>query len=62
MVLALTAALLIIYDIVIVLTLGGSATISWQLYTFSQKYPVLAVAIGIVIGHLFWVQNCLCVK
>lgn len=35
----------------------GNATISWLVLTAAKHAPIVAIALGIVIGHLFW-QNC----
>lgn len=56
-VLALTAILLIAYDIFIVIHSGADATISWQVYTMAKSYPVIGFAGGFLCGHLFWVQK-----
>jgi hypothetical protein len=54
---AVVAFLLIVFDIWIGFSKGSSQTISWQLYTASQSYPVIAFALGVLMGHLFWVQH-----
>lgn len=56
-VLALTAILLIAYDIFILIHSGADATISWQIYTLSKSYPALPFGGGFLCGHLFWVQK-----
>lgn len=45
---------LIIYDTWTLLRRGYETTISSQLYTAALAQPVIPLAIGIVIGHLFW--------
>ncbi len=57
-VVAAAIALLLIYDVIIVLKKGGSATISWQMWSISKQYPVIPFAIGFIMGHIFFVQNC----
>jgi hypothetical protein len=59
-----TAAVLVIlllsvqvWDVVAVLCYGREATISNVLQGWSRQYPILTLAIGIVLGHLFWPQN-----
>jgi hypothetical protein len=53
-VIAVTTLALIIYDIVVLAWKGYDWTISKNLLTLSQKYPILAFAMGVVVGHLFW--------
>jgi hypothetical protein len=50
-------ALLILYDIWVVCKKGADATISWTMYTKAQQYPIIGFGIGVVMGHLFWVQH-----
>lgn len=53
-VLLLAVALVLgLYDIWVGSVTGGSATISWILYTSSQKYPAIAFGFGFLMGHLF---------
>lgn len=56
-VLALVVAFLIIYDIFIVIIKGIESTISWTVWSISQKYPVIPFALGFVMGHVLWVQH-----
>jgi hypothetical protein len=51
-ILAIAVGALIIYDIVAILLLGESASISWSVYTWSKSYPVIPFAMGYVAGHL----------
>jgi hypothetical protein len=45
--------ILSIFDIVMAYLSGGDATISWCIYQWSLKYPVIAFAFGFLMGHLF---------
>lgn len=57
-ILLVNVVFLIAYDVWVKLKqLDGKATISWVTLTTVKHVPIIAVAIGIVIGHLFW-QNC----
>jgi hypothetical protein len=48
-----TIAIWIIYDVFAALHFGTASTISWQTYEWSQKYPFIAFAAGVLCGHLF---------
>lgn len=61
---AVTSALLVclaaamgIYDVIAVWRGGGRATISSVVLDTARAYPILAIAFGILIGHLFWPQK-----
>ncbi len=43
-----------IYDILAALFGGIKATLSWQIWTWSTNFPIIPLAVGVVIGHLFW--------
>ncbi len=45
---------LVIYNLVILFLAGEKATISHVVYNACSEWPILAVAIGVVIGHWFW--------
>lgn len=47
----------ILFDIGVALLEGPDATISAQMWFLSKEYPILPLAIGILLGHLFWVQS-----
>lgn len=47
---------LIAWDTFVALKAGNSATISQVLYQFAKQEPIICVALGIVVGHLFWPQ------
>lgn len=57
-ILVLNVFFLISYDIVARVTQSDEkATISWVVLQAAKHFPIIAVATGILIGHLFW-QNC----
>lgn len=49
---------LIVYDVYAVSHGGFKDTISWVIYSNSQKYPIIPFGIGVLCGHLFWSQVC----
>ena len=51
--LALLAAVTL-YDIIAAKTLGEGATVSVIVADASSKYPIIAFAIGVLAGHVFW--------
>lgn len=56
---AVMAALLIvaiIYDILAAILYGQSVTMSARTWALSKRYPILPLAVGILLGHLFWSQ------
>lgn len=55
-VLIAAAVVLIIWDVIVAIRGGNTATISQVLYHAAQAEPVIALALGIVLGHLFWPQ------
>lgn len=57
-VLVFTAVLLITYDVYAYVKLGGDETISWKLYGWSRSQPIIPFLLGVLMGHIFWVQNC----
>ena len=52
----LTVVILGLYDIYALYRGGFVNTISWQIYFYSKKYPIIPFAIGILMGHIFWNQ------
>lgn len=52
-VLIVVAIALGLYDLAIGLTCGSGSTISWQVWTWSQRYPVIPFGAGVLCGHLF---------
>ena len=59
MVIAITVAIWVIYDIVAYSEWGNEGTISVKVWTISQEYPIVPFLFGIVCGHFFW-QMHLC--
>lgn len=45
---------LIAYDIWTISVIGYESTVSWTMYSWSQRFPVISFAVGFVMGHLFW--------
>ncbi len=52
-----TIILLSLYDIAVVATSGSEATISRRALYWSQQYPLISLAAGVLIGHLFCPQT-----
>ena len=52
-----TAAGLIVWDIFVASTEEKGDTISEVLLLQAKKRPIIATAIGVIIGHLFWPQG-----
>lgn len=48
---------LVVYDVWTGFKNGANTTISWQIYVASQSYPIIAFTLGVIMGHLFWVQH-----
>lgn len=47
--------LLITWDVIDkILDPSGISTISWQMWLAACFRPIIGVAVGIVVGHLFW--------
>lgn len=51
---AIIALIMIIFDIVIIWKKGKQESISAHVIRGSKKYPLLVLAFGILLGHLFW--------
>lgn len=49
-----TVAFLLIYDGIAYASKGFYATISYALYSNGMLRPIIAVLVGIVIGHVWW--------
>lgn len=47
----------IAFDVWIGTTYGSGATISWVSWRASKVFPVIPFAVGVLCGHLFWVQQ-----
>lgn len=45
------------YDIFTILKFGVKSSISYNGYQICKANPILALALGIVIGHILW-TNC----
>jgi hypothetical protein len=56
-ILAAVALSLAIYDVIAVWRGGNGATISEVLLAAGRSYPILVLALGILLGHLFWPQR-----
>lgn len=48
--------ILIGLDIFAAVRWGYQGTISYDVLTASKSHPIIALIVGIVIGHLFWPQ------
>lgn len=46
--------ILMVYDCWTLIANGYESTVSATLYDFVQRFPIVGVAFGIFIGHLFW--------
>jgi hypothetical protein len=44
------------YDLFVVTRHGASASISWTILTLARAYPIIPLAVGTLLGHLFWPQ------
>ncbi len=42
------------YNIFVGLRFGPEATISVQMYELSRQFPIIPLAFGVVIGHIWW--------
>jgi len=49
-----TVAFLLIYDFLAYASKGFYSTISYALYSNGMLRPIIAVLVGIVIGHVWW--------
>lgn len=56
-VLGATACLLGLYDVWVKVRGGDKATISKVLLNFAKRYPIVPLALGVILGHIFW-TNC----
>ena len=57
MMVGIVAVVLIVWDVYIMWKKGGDATISWGIYSLSQRYPTLPFAFGYMMAHFFGGQN-----
>ena len=46
----------IIFDAIQYAREGWTGTISYLVLTRSRRYPIIAVMVGVLVGHLFWPQ------
>lgn len=46
-----------IYDLWVGTNYGGAYTVSTRILQVSRVYPILPLAFGAVLGHLFWPQQ-----
>lgn len=49
-------AVSIVFDAIMYAREGWTGTISYLVLTRSRRYPIIALAVGVLIGHLFWPQ------
>lgn len=56
-ILVAVVALLIVYDTYADLQMGYKSTISYDLLSSAQQRPIIAFAVGVVVGHVFWNQG-----
>ncbi len=54
LVMAIAAAVLIIFDVYIIAKSGKQESISAHVIRGSKKYPLVVLCFGILLGHLFW--------
>lgn len=54
LVMIITAAFLIVFDLWIIAKKGKQESISAYVIRGSRQYPLLVLAFGILLGHLFW--------
>jgi len=52
--------LLIVYDIWTIVKRGLNSSISWKVWALCHDWPIIAFAVGVLCGHLFWSQVCRC--
>lgn len=54
MFLLVIVVILILFDVIIIMKKGKHASISAYVIRGSKKYPLVVLAFGILLGHLFW--------
>ena len=59
-VITFVTAFLIVYDVWTIVRFGYETTISAVLYDFVGRFSIVGVAIGVVIGHLWWPNEHAC--
>jgi hypothetical protein len=48
---------IILFDVVMLMIGGDSATVSAVVYNGAREYPVISFALGFLMGHLAWPQT-----
>ena len=56
-VIIITIIVLSVYDVFVISKHGVETSISRVILKWAQKYPIIAFALGVLFGHLFWL-NC----
>lgn len=56
-VLLVAGAILALYDVYIIFTKGKYNSISAVIIRGSKRYPLVVLAFGVLLGHLFWSMN-----
>ncbi len=47
-------ALVTVYDVWTLVRRGYNTTISWTLYAWATRWPIIPFALGVLAGHLFF--------
>lgn len=47
----------ICFDLLVGFRWGADSTISRQMLVVAKQYPILAVGVGVLMGHVFWPQH-----
>jgi hypothetical protein len=53
----ISLTLMAILDLFFFFRGGAKETLSYQFWELARKYPVVAFALGFVVGHLVWQYN-----
>lgn len=53
-VIVVAAVLLILYDLAALRLWGEPATLSRIVMDWSREWPIIAFALGVIAGHVFW--------
>ena len=54
LIILITAFFLIVFDVYIIAKKGKQESISAHVIRASYKYPLIVLAFGMLLGHLFW--------
>ncbi len=54
LVLTAVVAGLAVYDVVIIRACGPPASLSFVIHDFARQHPMAALALGVLVGHVFW--------